>query len=118
MKKIIALFFILIAPFMKANDQQSMIDALLDGLHQDAHEANFETYFARYSSDAVFLGTDKVSTLYPLLEMKSIRFPLCFLEIKVICLINEGFFGFLIIDYQRIAAEAHVYPAPKAAKIT
>ena len=34
-------------------------DALLDGLHQDAHEGNFYTYFARYSPDAVFLGTDK-----------------------------------------------------------
>ena len=34
-------------------------DALLDGLHEDAHKGNFETYFDRYSSDAVFLGTDK-----------------------------------------------------------
>ena len=34
-------------------------DALLDGLHQDAHEGNFQTYFERYTSDAVFLGTDK-----------------------------------------------------------
>ena len=30
-----------------------------DGLHQDAHEGNFETYFNRYTSDAIFLGTDK-----------------------------------------------------------
>ena len=43
----------------KADDQLIMIDALLDGLHQDAHEGNFETYFARYTSDAIFLGTDK-----------------------------------------------------------
>ena len=35
------------------------LDALLDGLHQDAHEGKFESYFDRYSSDAVFLGTDK-----------------------------------------------------------
>lgn len=34
-------------------------DELLDGLHQDAHEGNFQTYFERYTSDAVFLGTDK-----------------------------------------------------------
>ena len=40
------------------------------------------------------------------------------LETRIICLISEGLFGFLIINYQRIAAEAHVYPAPKAAKIT
>ena len=35
------------------------INALLDGLHQDAHEGNFQSYFARYTSDAIFLGTDK-----------------------------------------------------------
>ncbi len=38
---------------------QEKLDALLDGLHRDAHEGNFQTYFARYSSDAVFLGKDK-----------------------------------------------------------
>ena len=35
------------------------INALLDGLHQDAHEGNFQSYFDRYTSDAIFLGTDK-----------------------------------------------------------
>jgi hypothetical protein len=35
------------------------INALLDGLHQDAHEGNFKSYFDRYTSDAIFLGTDK-----------------------------------------------------------
>tara|TARA_B100002019_G_scaffold6640_1_gene5366 strand:- start:418 stop:1014 length:597 start_codon:yes stop_codon:yes gene_type:complete len=44
---------------VKADDQHVAIDALLDGLHQDAHEGNFESYFARYTSDAIFLGTDK-----------------------------------------------------------
>ena len=34
------------------------LDVLLDGLHRDAHEGNFQTYFSRYTSDAV-LGTDK-----------------------------------------------------------
>lgn len=34
-------------------------DELLDGLHKDAHEGNYYSYFARYSSDAIFLGTDK-----------------------------------------------------------
>ena len=38
---------------------QEKINALLDGLHQDAHEGNFETYFNRYTLDAIFLGTDK-----------------------------------------------------------
>ena len=44
---------------VKADDQHVAIDALLDGLHQDAHEGNFESYFARYTADAIFLGTDK-----------------------------------------------------------
>ena len=44
---------------LTADDESVAIDALLDGLHRDAHEGNFQTYFARYSSDAVFLGTDK-----------------------------------------------------------
>lgn len=35
------------------------INALLDGLHQDAHEGNFQSYFDRYTADAIFLGTDK-----------------------------------------------------------
>ena len=38
---------------------QEKLDVLLNGLHQDAHEGNYETYFERYTSDAVFLGTDK-----------------------------------------------------------
>ena len=43
----------------QAEDQLLVIDALLDGLHRDAHQGNFKTYFGRYSSNAVFLGTDK-----------------------------------------------------------
>ena len=42
-----------------ADNQRAAIDALIDGLHQDAHEGNFHTYFDRYTPDAVFLGTDK-----------------------------------------------------------
>jgi hypothetical protein len=38
---------------------QPALDSLIDGLHKDAHEGNFEPYFARYTSDAVFMGTDK-----------------------------------------------------------
>ena len=40
-------------------EQRDSIDALLDGLHRDAHEGKFQTYFARYIPSAVFLGTDK-----------------------------------------------------------
>ena len=36
--------------------QQAKIDALLDGLHKDAHEGNFQAYFTRYTVDAIFLG--------------------------------------------------------------
>ena len=57
--KLITLLFLLLTPVIEASDRNTEIDALLDGLHQDAHEANFETYFARYSFDAIFLGTDK-----------------------------------------------------------
>ena len=42
-----------------SSERDIALDALLDGLHRDAHEGNFHTYFARYSPDAVFLGTDK-----------------------------------------------------------
>ena len=40
-------------------DDRHHINELLDGLHYDAHKGNFDSYFDRYSSDAVFLGTDK-----------------------------------------------------------
>ena len=42
-----------------AEDQNTSINSLLDGLHQDAHEGNFKAYFARYAKNAFFLGTDK-----------------------------------------------------------
>ena len=35
------------------------LDNLVDGLHHDAHTGDFESYFNRYSNNAVFLGTDK-----------------------------------------------------------
>ena len=58
MKKIllISLIFILNT---KASHHYNEINALLDGLHKDAHEGNYETYFKRYTTDAFFLGTDK-----------------------------------------------------------
>ena len=56
MKKIIAIVLLM---FSQSGWSQERLDALLDGLHQDAHEGNFQSYFNRYSSDAIFLGTDK-----------------------------------------------------------
>ena len=49
-------FFIIVNT--NADDKRHVND-LLDGLHNDAHKGNFDSYFDRYSSDAVFLGTDK-----------------------------------------------------------
>ena len=49
----------LLPAISSADNQRAAIDALIDGLHQDAHEGNFQTYFDRYTPDAVFLGTDK-----------------------------------------------------------
>ena len=59
MKNILITSLVMLSAFIKADEQRGAIDALIDGLHQDAHEANFQTYFDRYSVDAIFLGTDK-----------------------------------------------------------
>ena len=56
MKNIIPIIILLLP---QANWAQEDLDALLNGLHLDAHKGNFESYFDRYSADAVFLGTDK-----------------------------------------------------------
>ena len=57
MKQLILVSFLIVFN-INAEDQHD-IDALIDGLHKDAHEGNFDSYFSRYSSDAIFLGTDK-----------------------------------------------------------
>jgi hypothetical protein len=57
MKKII---FITLLMFLQTAWTEEKLDALIDGLHEDAHVGNFKSYFERYSPDAVFLGTDKV----------------------------------------------------------
>ena len=55
------LFLVLLSASLSAAEEykNDEINALLDGLHQDAHEGNFQSYFDRYTSDAIFLGTDK-----------------------------------------------------------
>ena len=58
MKRLFVMCLILVFN-ISADDQRVSLDALLDGLHRDAHEGNFDSYFNRYSSDAIFLGTDK-----------------------------------------------------------
>ena len=47
MKQLILLSFLIV--FNINAEDQTNIDALLDGLHEDAHKGNFETYFDRYS---------------------------------------------------------------------
>ena len=56
MKKII---FLTLLMLFQTGWAEEKLDILIDGLHQDAHEGNFKSYFERYSPDAVFLGTDK-----------------------------------------------------------
>ena len=56
MKKII---FIALLMFLQTAWAEDRLDALIDGLHEDAQEGNFKSYFERYSPDAIFLGTDK-----------------------------------------------------------
>ena len=53
------LLLIVLWLFTMSSWSETTPDDLLDGLHQDAHEGNFQSYFERYTSDAVFLGTDK-----------------------------------------------------------
>lgn len=74
--KITIIFFVLtfLALNLKADDENEKINALLDGLHQDAHEGNYQNYFSRYSSDAVFLGTDK-SERWTIEEFKAYAEP-------------------------------------------
>ena len=56
MKNIIPIIILLLP---QTNWAQEDLDVLLNDLHLDAHKGNFESYFDRYSTDAVFLGTDK-----------------------------------------------------------
>ena len=72
MKQLILLSFLIV--FNINAEDQTNIDALLDGLHEDAHKGNFEAYFDRYSSDAVFLGTDKTER-WTIQEFKSYAKP-------------------------------------------
>ena len=44
---------------VRADSADALIHDLIDGLHEDASNAVFDSYFARYTKDAVFMGTDK-----------------------------------------------------------
>jgi pimeloyl-ACP methyl ester carboxylesterase len=67
----------LLAEHFKAHASASedlAIAALLDGLHQDAHTGDFDNYFARYTENAIFLGTDKTER-WPINEFKDYAKP-------------------------------------------
>ena len=72
MKKLTLICLIIIFN-INANEQRD-IDELLDGLHQDAHEGKFDSYFDRYSPNAIFLGTDKTER-WTVQEFKSYAQP-------------------------------------------
>ena len=73
MKRLLLLFLVLVFN-INAYDHQVSLDALLDGLHKDAHEGNFNSYFNRYSADAIFLGTDNTER-WTMQEFKSYAKP-------------------------------------------
>jgi hypothetical protein len=68
------LLLIVLWLFTMSSWSETRPDGLLDGLHQDAHEGNFQSYFERYTSDAVFLGTDK-SERWSMEEFKAYAEP-------------------------------------------
>lgn len=51
------------------------INQLIDGLHLDAAEARFDSYFERFSPDAVFMGTDR-SERWSIAEFKAYAKPI------------------------------------------
>ena len=71
MKNIIPIIILLLPQTSWAQED---LDVLLNGLHLDAHKGNFESYFDRYSADAVFLGTDKTER-WTIEEFKSYAKP-------------------------------------------
>ncbi|NVK56946.1 MAG: nuclear transport factor 2 family protein [Alteromonadaceae bacterium] len=50
-----------IALSVSANDQHA-VDEVLNALHANASQANYDAYFDLYSEDAVFIGTDAAET--------------------------------------------------------
>ena len=59
MKRILPLLLLFLLPASsKAQTAEATINTVLDDIHRLASEADFEGYFALYTHDAVFLGTD------------------------------------------------------------
>jgi len=53
--------FLMVALFVlpvAAQDEEAAVSAVLDSVHRLASEADFDGYFALYTDDAIFMGTD------------------------------------------------------------
>jgi hypothetical protein len=58
-----------------ADTHDPAIHELIEGLHRDARQAEFEQYFARYTAHATFLGTDATER-WSLEEFKTYSQPI------------------------------------------
>ena len=56
--KMVLLALIFSANFLFAQTEEHKISKLIDDWHQSAAQANYESYFGKMTSDAVFIGTD------------------------------------------------------------
>jgi|SaaInlStandDraft_1057018.scaffolds.fasta_scaffold67487_2 hypothetical protein len=58
LKPLWVLLGFLACSFAAAEDPEASIHRVLDGLHESAAASEIDRYFAHYTEDAVFLGTD------------------------------------------------------------
>ena len=54
----ILLFFITFSIFSQSKNEEVKVNELLNNWHKAAANANFESYFEKMTSDAIFIGTD------------------------------------------------------------
>ena len=54
----ILLFFITFSIFSQSKNEEIKVNELLNNWHKAAANANFESYFEKMTSDAIFIGTD------------------------------------------------------------
>ena len=54
----ILLFFITFSIFSQSKNEEVKVNELLNNWHKAAANANFEAYFDKMTSDAIFIGTD------------------------------------------------------------
>lgn len=59
LKRVLPALLLCLAAAIAQADDKAEIEQLLNGLHADASAARFDSYFNRYTDDAIFLGTDR-----------------------------------------------------------